>query len=251
MDFYVTRCPECQTAFRMTPAQLAAADGKVRCGACLTVFNATDNGPEDTIRARMAELDLTEEQDEPKFGADNLESLHRVRDTVELELPQAKARRAKQLLQATAALILIAALLLQYLWHNRLVLAQDPDRRAWAELLCSVLPCELPPLHDMSAFSGNSLVIRSHPEQLDQLQLTLTVGNTARFAQPFPSIEVVFRDTDQRRVAQRLITPTEYLSDELQAVTFMPADSTIQIQVDLDDPGDQAVNYDVTLAPSF
>ncbi len=251
MDFYVTRCPECQTAFRMTPAQLAAADGKVRCGACLTVFNATDNGPEDTIRARMAELDLTADQDEPLFGADNIDRLHRVRDTLELELPPGKSRLLKQLLQAALALMLVVALLLQYLWHNRLILAQDPDRRAWAELLCAMLPCELPPLHDLSAFSGDGLVIRSHPVQPDQLQLTLTVGNTAPFAQPFPSIEVVFRDTDQRQVAERLITPAEYLPDELRTVTVMPANSNIQIQVDLDDPGDEAVNYDVTLAPSF
>ena len=251
MDFYVTRCPECQTAFRMTPAQLTAAQGKVRCGACLTVFNATDNGPEDTVRARVAELDLADDQEQPGFDPDSIERLHRVRDTLELELPPGRKRLIKQLLQAALALMLIVALLLQYLWHNRLVLAQDPDNRAWVELLCSVLPCELPPLHDLSAFSGDSLVIRSHPVEPDKLQLTLTVVNTAPFAQPFPSIEVVFRDTDQRRVAERLITPAVYLPDELRAVTVMPADSSIQIQVDLDDPGEQAVNYDVTLAPSF
>ena len=38
-----TRCPHCQTAFRITPEQLKARVGKVRCGQCQTVFNALDN----------------------------------------------------------------------------------------------------------------------------------------------------------------------------------------------------------------
>lgn len=37
-----TRCPSCQTTFRVTPEQLKARAGKVRCGQCQTVFNALD-----------------------------------------------------------------------------------------------------------------------------------------------------------------------------------------------------------------
>ncbi len=36
----ITRCPECQTAFRVHENQLAARQGKVRCGACGFVFDA-------------------------------------------------------------------------------------------------------------------------------------------------------------------------------------------------------------------
>ena len=38
-----TRCPQCQTVFRVTPEQLKARAGKVRCGHCQTVFNALDS----------------------------------------------------------------------------------------------------------------------------------------------------------------------------------------------------------------
>ena len=38
-----TRCPACQTTFRVTPEQLKARVGKVRCGQCQTVFNALDS----------------------------------------------------------------------------------------------------------------------------------------------------------------------------------------------------------------
>lgn len=37
-----TRCPACQTAFRVTDEQLGVRDGKVRCGHCNHVFNAID-----------------------------------------------------------------------------------------------------------------------------------------------------------------------------------------------------------------
>ena len=38
----VTRCsnPACLTLFRVTPAQLQAFGGQVRCGSCSTVFDA-------------------------------------------------------------------------------------------------------------------------------------------------------------------------------------------------------------------
>jgi predicted Zn finger-like uncharacterized protein len=38
-----TRCPGCQTTFRVTPEQLKVRAGKVRCGKCQAVFNALDS----------------------------------------------------------------------------------------------------------------------------------------------------------------------------------------------------------------
>ena len=42
-----SRCPNCQTVFRVTPEQMKARAGKVRCGQCQTVFNALDSLIED------------------------------------------------------------------------------------------------------------------------------------------------------------------------------------------------------------
>ena len=43
MDNMVTRCPQCNTSFRISQAQLKTALGAVRCGSCLTIFKATEN----------------------------------------------------------------------------------------------------------------------------------------------------------------------------------------------------------------
>ncbi len=39
----ITRCPNCGTSFRVTESQLNAANGAVRCGACLQVFAADEH----------------------------------------------------------------------------------------------------------------------------------------------------------------------------------------------------------------
>ena len=38
----VTRCPRCRTLFRVTPNQLQARAGRVRCGRCMNAFDAYD-----------------------------------------------------------------------------------------------------------------------------------------------------------------------------------------------------------------
>jgi len=38
-----TRCPHCQTCFRIAEAHLKAAKGKVRCGSCKEIFDATNH----------------------------------------------------------------------------------------------------------------------------------------------------------------------------------------------------------------
>ncbi|MDH5217768.1 MAG: zinc-ribbon domain-containing protein, partial [Gammaproteobacteria bacterium] len=38
-----TKCPNCQTTFRVSTAQLKLAEGKVRCGRCDHVFNAVSH----------------------------------------------------------------------------------------------------------------------------------------------------------------------------------------------------------------
>ncbi len=45
----LTRCPSCATHFRVTPEQLKARGGRVRCGQCQNVFNALDSLIEEPV----------------------------------------------------------------------------------------------------------------------------------------------------------------------------------------------------------
>lgn len=50
----LTCCPNCKTSFRITPEQLKARKGKVRCGECQHVFNALDTLIDDPTPIRTA-----------------------------------------------------------------------------------------------------------------------------------------------------------------------------------------------------
>ncbi len=43
MTDLITRCPKCATAFNVTETHLKTANGAVRCGSCLSVFNGREN----------------------------------------------------------------------------------------------------------------------------------------------------------------------------------------------------------------
>ena len=49
----LTRCPSCATHFRVTPEQLKARSGRVRCGQCQNVFNALDSLIEEPLVVAM------------------------------------------------------------------------------------------------------------------------------------------------------------------------------------------------------
>ena len=65
----VTQCPNCDTSFRVSESQLQIAQGRVRCGACLGVFDGTahlsQDGEELAHEDEAADVDaLLEELDE-------------------------------------------------------------------------------------------------------------------------------------------------------------------------------------------
>lgn len=74
----LTQCPECQTVFRATLAQLEAAAGRVRCGQCNTVFDAMESqgeeeeipilkAPPEAIETAYGSDFETEPEEEPEF----------------------------------------------------------------------------------------------------------------------------------------------------------------------------------------
>ena len=71
----ITQCPNCDTRFRVTEAQLQIAHGRVRCGACLGVFDGAEHlsldgedveqGGETDVDALLEELDEIGDQANP------------------------------------------------------------------------------------------------------------------------------------------------------------------------------------------
>lgn len=71
-----TRCPKCETRFRVTDAQLSVAGGKVRCGNCMAVFNAVEHQVRSSASSDKSETasPSAEQKDKPaeqNFTADD------------------------------------------------------------------------------------------------------------------------------------------------------------------------------------
>jgi predicted Zn finger-like uncharacterized protein len=60
----LTRCPHCETSFRVTHEQLIPRQGRVRCGACYMVFSALDSLSDEPTGAAMQAAEVLPEQQE-------------------------------------------------------------------------------------------------------------------------------------------------------------------------------------------
>ncbi|MFT5718186.1 MAG: hypothetical protein ACI9T7_002391, partial [Oleiphilaceae bacterium] len=98
-------------------------------------------------------------------------------------------------------------------------------------------------LTDINKIKSHNLIVRSHPTTAKALIIDATIVNDANFNQDFPNIALYFSDINNQTIAQRLIRPTEYLSDEILNWNNMPPEQPIQISLEIIDPGKEAVNY--------
>ncbi len=390
---WVTRCPECQTSFRLTRAQLQAANGSVRCGSCLHVFKATHHiipqqdgapppGPvkqapapvtpespsvsantappsaaverprpveqpqkespalelsddfesldtwspeatsnfnpnldrvdaydaadeswatqmleelekeeypsaksktqKPTKKARssanssMADSDDSELGSDPDFSAldastelapqqtadnsdtDSFGGMRAERRTLDelkteplnLYLPES-ANWWKTLFYSVASLLAALLLLLQYAWFDRDNLARQDKLRPYYQMACEHLQCSLPDKINIQAIRGSNLVVRSHPRFENALIVDAIINNQASYGQPFPAIQLTFSDLSGTIVASRRFKPDEYLSGELAGAREMPSHTPIHLTLEINDPGQKAVNYNLAFYPQL
>ncbi len=159
-----------------------------------------------------------------------------------------RSRVVTTLLLATNLLLLLA-LPLPWLYTHRNELAKHPRFSFLAEPVCRYLTCASPPLAVPATLYSQQLLVRSHPKQPDALEVSFVFHNDANQPQNFPKLELAFSDINNHVLANRLFTPDEYLPPELRHLSQMPAQSTMQIHLELVDPGKTAVNYKVELYP--
>ncbi len=114
--------------------------------------------------------------------------------------------------------------------------------------LCTVLGCELPLRRSLVDLQSQRLSVRAHPDKEDMLLVDALILNRAEFEQPFPIIEMHFMSLTQEPISTYSLTPAEYLGGELAAaaadsIPAMAVRTPIHIDIELPDPGPEAVNY--------
>lgn len=151
---------------------------------------------------------------------------------------------------AVVNLGLILTLIAQASWYHYEKLVKYPNVAAIYEFACNQLGCTLPELSDITKIENRNLVVKSHPTVFKALIIETIITNQAGFAQPFPDISLSFSDINNNIIAQRLFSPAEYLTSEVNNWPNMPSRQPIQITLEIIDPGPDAVNYKVEFYPA-
>ncbi|GIX31486.1 MAG: hypothetical protein KatS3mg124_1958 [Porticoccaceae bacterium] len=249
-----TRCPHCQTLFRVSEAQLRAADGLVRCGRCLATFDGRAHleesaaAPQSPSPPAAPTPPIPPPADPPGARARALvERLQLDGATLIAEAEQraVSARGARRRLPWLAANLLLAALLpLQILYFNSLRFPPDSLPGRAAARLCPRLGCPLPqPEASPGAVVAAELVVRSHPAVAGALLVEATLLNAADVPRPFPPLTLSFEDLQGRIVGRRTFYPGEYLSPELRSLAAMPPRQPVRIELEIVDPGREALSF--------
>ena len=82
-----------------------------------------------------------------------------------------------------------------------------------------------------------------HPNYEQSLLISATLANRADFIQPYPLVEVVMTDIEQRVVARRHFTPKQYLPN-YDGINHFPANSEVPLMLEVLDPGNEAVGFE-------
>lgn len=191
----VTRCPNCATAFRVLPDQLAARNGQVRCGKCDTVF--------DGIAALVGEERTPLPVEPPQQPEEAQEPLPEF-----LAEPPPPRRSLWWMLVVLAVL----ALLVQAAYHYRAEIAAGvPVARGPLEEACRILGCEMRLPRQVKLLSIDSYEVRPDPRREGVIVLNAVIRNRAPFAQEYPALQLTLTDESNRDLVSRSILPHEYL----------------------------------------
>jgi len=208
------------------------------------VLQASRQDIDDKAALRDRLSDLSDEDALDPIEQEQLQAIDEA--PVELVLTEDPFRVLKTAGLLLVSILLTGGLAFQYLWHNLDTLVIEEKYPAVTELLCQYRTCPDISRVDITQLTTENLAVRSHPEVANALQVDFVFRNDADREQPFPLVELNFTENSGSVIANRIFTVEEYLPSDMRLFTHMPAHSSLQVSLDLVNPGDQATGYSLT-----
>lgn len=233
-----TRCPACETVFKVVPDQLKVSSGWVRCGRCAEVFDAAAHmlspaGAQATTASPRMPVPLpvvapvTVPQAPPPARAAPAADLPRVAPRpAELNLDQVpelsfvrhaknkvfwqQARVVRSLL--ALSLGLIGLLVFQVILDQRHQLAaMHPGWQSGLERLCATMGCVIEPVKQLDALKIESSSFQKIQEspQGDTFTLKVTLKSSATQPVAVPALELTLTDVNDKPVLRRVLLAQE------------------------------------------
>ncbi len=219
----ITRCPACQTQFKVVPDQLRISEGWVRCGQCQQVFDAMlqqvvlEPEPVAVLVSQPASLDLSESPPdlvtEPASSAPELAP-----SDVELNAvsflrsgrQQSSVWRAPltRLMLAVLCGALVLGLATQIVLHERdRIATYRPDFKAALQAMCAPLHCAVAPLRQIESIVIDSATLGKVTG--DAYRLNVVIKNTTAIALALPALELTLTDTLDQPIVRRVFLPAQ------------------------------------------
>ena len=228
----ITHCPQCETAFKVSPQQLELAKGWVRCGRCSHVFEAA--------------LHFETPPDIPVAPLPNAEAPSLFRAAMSPAVVANEVKPSVQAAQAddtdaalplkwvVSAGVLVLALLMQLLVAQRNWLAaEEPALRPLLSAMCA---CEVTWPREPDAVLIESSSFTESPQGGYTVQLRLK--NTQHHPVAMPALELSLTDLQDQVLVRRVFT-AEDLSGKDHVQALRDVRSTLNF--DLDDKVSQRV----------
>lgn len=236
---FVTECPECQSKFRVTDGQLRLANGRVRCGNCLSIFDAESGRADRTTGTATEQLQQTSTG--AQFAQLDAEPIVLERFNSQPESPFKTAFMILILLFCT---VLVG---LQYLWFERATLNAHPSLRPFYILACSQINCDLNAKEGLALLTIEQTLVREHPRYSNALEVTLRINNQSTLYQPYPAVELSLKNLQGKLISRRTFDPNEYLELGINAERLSPK-LPIQIQLTLTKPDEAIASFEANLS---
>lgn len=238
-----TRCPACDTVFKIVPDQLKVSSGWVRCGRCAEVFDAASHAaasddasswpqskPPETVATSTTVIakdttltpkNIAVEAINTSFSVDL--SPKKVQDSTDLSFVRVAKNKAfwerrKVITILRAACVGLAGLLFfQVVFSQRNhIVAANPALTTTFESICQAVGCKIEPFKDIDAFKidsssfQKSQVTSSDATQAEIFALKLSLKNNAELAIAMPAVELTLTDANDKPVLRRVLLAKDF-----------------------------------------
>ncbi len=218
----VTTCTSCGTVFRLVREQLEASGGWVRCGHCMTVFDA---------KAQFSDLDraLSEIDNDAMTSSSGLSNAGDLSFVTQAKKQAFWSSRSMRVSLSALSFLLLCVLLVQILRHE-----QDRLRTRWPQLnplaikLCDFTTCPTSAGRQIDDWLIDSSSFQK--EGVDSFRLTLLLKNTSLSTLLVPSIELSLLGASDTLLIR-------------QVVQIIPSEASLSMA----GGADQILNFIITL----
>ncbi|HEX3097538.1 MAG TPA: zinc-ribbon and DUF3426 domain-containing protein [Usitatibacter sp.] len=276
----ITTCTQCLARFRVTPQQLNAKQGQVRCGRCGKVFSgfeALERVPDDDTGSRLlAAREAADAKNIPAPRPHVSEELPELEAIDASYVPAAPAQAApappptpspprrpaaavvdlpdeEPPVRVSRAWSFGVALLLLVIgceaaYAFRAPLAQGyPPLRPWLESACARIGCTVPWQRDERLLKLEDSQLLEVPGRADQIALGARIRNLASVAQEYPYLELTLTDVTGQQAARKVLRPADYLGHAPARDEVLAPGAEVAIQLRLATASMKATGYELLL----